>query len=457
MKKLSLSVFLFFLCSLTAFAASKANIHISYDSDTALVCVQMSIADGDAIVGHFGLRYDPSRLRVVAADGSELPEVIPDTDENGSSYLTRVVAASSSHIVITAESEKSSALIVPENGTVLFGWYASKTVSAVSPETDGGQIACIYFRLNEDVLPQSLTAEDISPALSTDCEGLSGWKNGVMLIDSESRVYTYEERDGAELLLMDIRFDSETNSELQPEDGENISDEEQTPSESADEDETTDADASDEIESPDEPQDGGEGDTDASSDSYDSSLPQLGDPIESGRFSLTAHAYDHKLRFFWEAPADERISYYTLTLADSKGNVFRTIDRLVGITRSVTVFDLAPDFTVIARLTAHTEDDTSGTSGAETDFVITQTKRYGSSAELLVYTVSYEPGIGELYGFESEEVLFGEGPSKLPTVYPPEGYAFVGWSSDGENPIETETLCVYEDMTLVAVFEPIIE
>lgn len=460
MKKLSLSVFLFFLCSLTTFAASKANIHITYDPNTALVRAQMSIADGDAIVGHFGLRYDPSKLRAVTADGEELPEIIPDTDENGNSYLTQVVEASSAHIVITAESEKPSALIDPSRGTVLFGWYASKTISAVSPETDNGRVACVYFRMGDGVEPQSLTVDDIAPALSADCEWLSGWKNGVMLIDSESRVYTYEKREGAETLAVEVLFDIAASSDASaPKSDESDTNKEPTPPLPTPTvgDSTIDADKTNKSEETDKA-DEGDADKADNADETDGSgkndedKADNADNFESGSFSLSVHAYEHTLRFIWDVPEDMRISYFTLTLVDSKGNAFREIGNLIGITRSITVQGLAPNFSLTAHLTAYA---TSGSSvkEIETDTVHAQTAPYSQSAKPLIYTVTYDPGIGELYGFESEKVLFGESPSKVPTVYPPEGYRFVGWSGDGKSPIETETLCIYENKTLVAVFE----
>ena len=50
--------------------------------------------------------------------------------------------------------------------------------------------------------------------------------------------------------------------------------------------------------------------------------------------------------------------------------------------------------------------------------------------------------------------MFGTTPTKIPTVYPPQGYSFAGWSLDGKNVISTENLKVYSDLKLTAIYEP---
>ncbi len=461
MKKPLILLLLLNAFSLSLFAA-RADIHISYTPSDQTVCAKLSITEGNAIVGHFGLTYNTQKLQLVTVDKKTLPEPLPEAGENGKGFLTSIVEPGSSHIVITAESGKTSSLVVPSEGMVLFGWYASKSIAAVTPDTDHGLVARIYFRLYDGVSPDDLSEIDITPVLSEQCSSLSGWKNGMMLIDSDSTVYTYEAREGAESLPVSVLLDEKADAVIDDTyDNANIDDEQISdspedttrpqPEESLpDESTMPDTDMPMPDASTDEENSQEENVYEPDPD-YDSALPELGEPLESGYFGLSAHTYSDKIRFLWDVPHNKHISHYSLTISDLEGNTVRQINNLVGITRSVTIGKLAPDFALLAQLTAYTIDE-EGTNGAEMDTLLTQTKKT-SSAGLLVYTISYEPGIGELYGFESEDVLFGEKPVKLPTVYPPDGYAFAGWSFDGETVLDIDTLCIYEDCILTAVFE----
>lgn len=453
MKKPLILLLLLSTFSLSTFAA-RADIHVSYDPSDQTLCAKLSITEGDAIVGHFGLTYNTQKLQLVTVDKTPLPVPLPETSENGKGFLTSIVEPGSSHIVITAESGLTSSLVVPSEGMVLFGWYASKSIAAVTPDTDQGLVARIYFRLNEGVSPDDLSEIDFNPVSSEQCSSRNGWKNGMMLIDSDSKVYTYEEREGAERLPVSVILEEAADDVINND--EQLSD--STDDTTGEEPEETIPDGST---PPDTDAPDASTENDASQEEivyepnpdYDSALPELGEPIASGFFGLSAHAYSEKIRFLWDVPHNKHISHYSLTISDLEGNTVRQIDHIVGITRSITIGKLAPDFALLAQLTAYTIDE-DGTNGAEMDTLLAQTKK-ASSAGLLIYTVSYEPGIGELYGFESEDVLFGEKPVKLPTVYPPDGYTFTGWSFDGETLVDTDTLCIYEDCTLTAVFETI--
>lgn len=86
----------------------------------------ISVSAGDAIVGHFGLKFNPVKLSVVASNLEEIPSPVPETNSDGKSYLNSVVISASDYIVITSESNKPNELIDNENGLILFRWVCNK-------------------------------------------------------------------------------------------------------------------------------------------------------------------------------------------------------------------------------------------------------------------------------------------------------------------------------------------
>ena len=114
----------------------------------------------------------------------------------------------------------------------------------------------------------------------------------------------------------------------------------------------------------------------------------------------------------------------------------------------MTVAGLAPDYPLTAALIAY---DTSGKELASASLSV-RTDSPDADSLPVAFTVTYDAGIGEFYGFENEEVLFGSSPTKAPRVYAPEGYTFAGWSIEGEETVELSKLRVYEDLQLIAVY-----
>lgn len=440
MKKLSILFLLLAVLSLGCLAAedSAQKVTLTYDAAEQVIKAEISVLTGDAIVGHFGLSYNTQKLTLVASDASPLPTAIPEKGADGKSYLTSVVQAANNEIVVTTESNKSADLLLPAAGKVLFGWYATKNVEAVTPLLDGGRIAVIRFKLADGVTPNDLNNTDLVPVSAADCAGVSGWSNGIIVINSQSKIFTYAAVEGTSALRIAVTADfsayaaAETPPEKDPTPGDI------TPSEPDKEPEKDPAEnpGTDPAEQPDKEPDNIGGNTGES-----------GNTSVIAELDLQAHTYAEKIRFLWQTPS-ENVESYALVLTDSDGQTVRRVESLVGITKSVTVAGLAPDYPLTAELRAY---DASGKELAAATLSV-RTGSPDADSLPVAFTVTYDAGIGEFYGFESEEVLFGSSPTKAPRVYAPEGYTFAGWSIDGEETVELSTLRVYEDLRLIAVY-----
>ena len=444
MKKLSILFLLLAVLSLGCLAVedSTQKVTLTYDAAEQVIKAEISVLTGDAIVGHFGLSYNTQKLTLVASDASPLPTAIPEKGADGKSYLTSVVQAANNEIVVTTESNKSADLLLPAAGKVLFGWYATKNVEAVTPLLDGGRIAVIRFKLADGVTPNDLNNTDLVPVSAADCAGVSGWSNGIIVINSQSKIFTYAAVEGTSALRIAVTADfsaygaAETPPEKDPTPGDI------TPSEPDKEPEK------DPVENPEadpakQPEKEPEKEPDNTGESTDGSK----DTSVITELDLQAHTYAEKIRFLWQTPS-ENVESYALVLTDSDGQTVRRVENLVGITKSVTVAGLAPDYPLTAELRAY---DASGKELAAATLSV-RTGSPDADSLPVAFTVTYDAGIGEFYGFESEEVLFGSSPTKAPRVYAPEGYTFAGWSIDGEETVELSTLRVYEDLRLIAVY-----
>ena len=444
MKKLTAMIFLLAALTLGCFALedSAQNVHVTYDSTENLIKAEVSILTGDAIVGHFGLAYNTQKLELVACDGTALPAQIPEKGADGKSYLASVVQAAHENIVVTAESNKPADLIRPSAGKVLFGWYATKNIDAVTSALDGGRIAVLRFKLADGVAPSDLKNTDLTPVSASDCTGISGWTNGIIVINSQSKIFTAAAVDGTSLLKIAVTADF-SGADTSASTDKPVTPPEKVPT-------PGDTDIKDPVKEPEtDPEKDIEPDKDDSKEP-DEPITEPTGKTESVNFGLQAHTYSEKIRFLWQVPENRDIVSYTLILKDSAGQIVRQVDNIIGLTKSITVSGLAPDYALNAELKAYTSEGTELSDKA----LSVRTERPESDSTPVAFTVTYDAGIGEFYGFDSEEVLFGQAPTKAPAVYAPDGYVFAGWSIDGENLVSLSESRIYEDVCFIAVFVP---
>ncbi len=442
------AVMLVFTLSGFAATATKQRVALAYDSQKNLVKAVVSVTEGDAIVGHFGLSYNTEKLRVVDLSGAPLPSPLPEKAADGTSILTKIVQAGGKNIVITPETAKASELVDSTKGYLLFGWYATKDIPAITPDTDEGKIAELYFELAADISYDDLTADDILPVPTALTKDISGWSNGIIVITSQNTVYCASGAGGTELLVTEVVYQGREDSDASKDD--NAASTDQT-DDTQDDDNTPDGSSSKE-----EP-----GKTDAAGRPIvkedENAEPQtvVGEFSPNGSteqvdFLLRANAYEDKIRFLWQTPSGRTVHSYRLIIKDTDGNTVRDLRGIVGVSRSMTVDKLAPGISFTAQLDAYAAD---GTHLAQKDVLSVGTKAASSGSVPVIFTVSYDAGEGDLYGLESEEVLFGDRPTKTPEVYAPTGFRFDGWSIDGKTTVELEDMRIYEDVTFIALFE----
>ena len=426
MKKTIFLFVLIFAMSMSVFALdnTRHSVVLTYDDTNKNIDASISVSAGDAIVGHFGLKFNPVKLSVATSNLEEIPSPVPETNSDGKSYLNSVVISASDYIVITSESNKPNELIDNENGLILFGWYATKDVDALTPDMSGGKIADIKFTINDGYTIDDITESDIIPVPTADCKNISGWSSGIIVINSDSIVYMADSDKPETELKTDMEYvfiyGNGESQEQTPDD--NDSDNEND----NDEDENEETEQNEIIDF------------------------EINGKEESTDFSIKAEALTDSVRITWSSPENKEIHFYSIELKDLSSNIIRRVEGIVPITRSFTIKNLAPDFSYTISMSAYTID---GTKLNSTNDVTVKTEK-DISATPITFEVIYDYENGSIYGFDSETVMFGTAPTKIPTVYPPQGYTFAGWSLDGKNVISTENLKVYSDLKLTAIYEP---
>lgn len=464
MKKIVFSIFLCLALSVCAFAldATEHSVSLSYDAENGLIKATVSVSKGNATVGHFGLKYNTQKLEATDKNFNALAGEIPDKTSDGKSYLTNVVSSLASYVVITPESNKPAELINTSEGRLLFGWYATKEVDAVKPEKDGGKIAEVYFKLRDDVTIEDISVSDFSPVSVSDCSGISGWNMGIIVINTDSVVYTYQSGSGSQQLKINMVSDFSGNAENQTGDG-NTTDEQQpqqpsepdNPADAQQPESTEQTDKTDEKEEDEENQDNKENKEETPSGESEKPESEYVPFKENGVIKnvdlrLSVKTFSDKLRIFWESPSEYKneISEYRVKILDSNGNVVRYIKGITSITKSITIKELAPDFAFSVSVSAFLKDGTE-IKHTQSPGVKTQVSTDGT---LSVYDVTYYSGKGNMYGFDFEQVIFGYTPTKAPRVYAPEGYTFEGWTIDGENVIDLSKYNIYADTVFTAKY-----
>lgn len=323
MKKLLFAFALSFLLSVSAFAIDASEHTVKVSNEGGLVKVEVSVSKGNAIVGHFGIKYNPEKLELVKSDGSTLPDVIPEKNEEGKSYIQSIVKTFSKDIVITTEANKSSDFISTSSGYVLFGWYATMNIDSVNPGVNGGKIASIYFKLKSGSYG-NLTDADIAPITANECAHLSDWSKGIIVINSDNNVYSSISDDENTVL--------KTNVVIVPGDGGNSGESGEIGSETPENDEK------DEIEEKEE--DNKDEKDENSGGNEDVNSGQITENAVETKMGLELRVYSNKIRVLWNNKAETGVKRYFLQFKEINGNVFYTVDGIAEITRSVTVSDI---------------------------------------------------------------------------------------------------------------------
>lgn len=306
--------------SASAYALDKTShiVTLTADSVTNTVKAVVAVDKGDAVVGHFGLSYNTEKLSLLTVDETNVPETVPDKTDDGKSYLSMVVKSLSSSVVITSETNTASSMINTVKGYVLFGWYATKDVDSINSDAQGGVIAEITFGLKEGVSVSDLVITDVTPAGKSECEHLADWSKGIIVINSENKIFSSFAENEDELLVTKV------SAKYLENDDEEDENENEASSETADENEAENEDK----------------DVTVNETDTGVSVEKLEQAENVATVSVTSHTFDNYARFIWEKSEQDDVYEYVVVIKDADGKVAKTVSGIIGVCRSVTVKDL---------------------------------------------------------------------------------------------------------------------
>ena len=291
----------------------------------------------------------------------------------------------------------------------------------------------------DNVTIEDISVSDFSPVSVSDCAGISGWNMGIIVINTQSVVYTYQTGSGSQQLKINMISEFSGNAgnqtDVQPSEPDTPADTEQNES----------AEQTDKTDEKEETPSGKSEKPESEEDSF-----KENGVIKSTDLKLSVKTFSDKMRVFWEAPSEYKneIAEYRAKVTDSNGNVVRYIKGITNITKSITIKGLAPDFSFSVSISAFLKDGTE-IKHTQSASVKTQVSTDGT---LSVYDVTYYSGRGNMYGFDFEQVIFGYTPTKAPKVYAPDGYTFEGWTIDGENVVDLSKYNIYADTVFTAKY-----
>lgn len=443
MKKLC--VFLF-MCMILATAVLGSNmmydINLTYDSASDCIVSRLYIKKGSAIVGHFGFSYNAEKLTVVQDDFSELPENLAENPVK----FDKIVKPVSDCIIVTQEILNLDRLVNKNDGYILFGWYVLRSAGSLN---EGDGMVAVNFKLKDGVDISQITEGDIVPVTKEKIGNLSGWTGGIMSGDIDESLYYYEPADGEKKIDITVTADYKTQAPDSGKAEENVPDkvEENVP-EVKPEIEKNESEEN-------KTEENKEPVTEEKAPETETVIPETVIPEaekikrpEGYDFGLKVSKASDKIKVSWQSPSDFRVKEYIIYVLDKEGSLVRKISGITEITRSLTVKDLAHDFAFIIAMDAVKYDGS----------VVRNVKSCGIKTERAdgepakIFTVKYKASHGNIYGMQSEQVVFGQYPTKTPIVYAHEGYVFTGWSVDGKNTVDFSKLKIYSDTVLTAVF-----
>ncbi len=441
MKKIAVFLLMAFIFALGVFAEDvEYEIRLSHDTENNGIVAGVYITKGNSVAGHFGISYNTGKLVPATIGFGDIPAEIPETNVASESYICSVVKGAADYIIISPDQTAVRELVNREKGYVLFGWYAKKSVDCVKA---GECVAELRFKIKDGVSLSDIVRGDIVPVSKASTSSLNVWSGGIMVADMNEVTYFYEPASGNKALGIKV-----TAPFFAPE--ENTGNAEETDSTndentSEDDGETEAADTKPETEASDS-----EANQNENEGLTESVIPEEKNEntIKTTDLGMIVKTYSDRIRVFWNKPSDFNVTEYRIYITDKDNYPVRTISGITDVTKSFTVKNLAHDYDFKVKLAAVKPD---GTVVYHKSVAVLKTER-STTAPAKIYNVKYKAGDGSLYGMADEQVVFGNHPTKAPTVYAPEGYEFAGWSVDGKDVADLGELKIYSDTVLTAVY-----
>ncbi len=472
-------------------APTKQKIVVSYNEQLETVDLKFYIASQTAIVGYCSFDYDSSVLELLDKYGNVVPEAVPKHSSDGSSasFLLDVVS-SYSNTIVTDVGRGADKLINTKEGYVLYAWMLPSDYPFIDASSGDVLISSVSFRLKDGVEPSSLTEDCIKVATKDITGKVNGWYAGLVVMNKSQKKSSYNGEGQnralfeAEYIFPEAKSDGgetdtpdkdETSAEDEkpaedetpavdkvPETDDN-SGETETPSvdETPSDDETPaednnpeDSDNTASEETPldeEKPSDKEFPETDKTPETNDNPKPIVTGSAKCAKvadFNISVNAGTDSVRVKWEKPDGiGDVLGYTLVITDSEFCTVKEISGISGLSSSYTASGLMSDYDYRIYIIAQT------IGSYVTSFVEpAKTQSEGKYPSTVVCNVFYNEGDGHLLGLSSELVLFGEKPSKIPTVIPEDGKYFIGWSTGGNTIADAENTKIYGDTIFSAVY-----
>lgn len=379
-----------------------------YNVDEAIATATISVSGGLYRVGRFGFNYDPTALVLL---NSKQNKYSVDNDKLANVVVGANVADEYT-VKVTEETNLTSNLINTEDGTVLFAWYADAKVDAetkvdvgyIDAGESAKEVATVYFALSEDLKNSDNPAEEflkkeniITPATKENVpEGVKGW---------DDISYATEDATGKNI-IDDIEITTSITADM------------------------------------------------------------------SG-IKITATPGTNSITISWQPPENEstaNINNYNVTVSDKNGT--KVAERKVdAIEENLDKNKYSVKFTSddgIEPATKYTVTVTpvtgNGNNGASASVTVTtksvsatggnDSSSSSSSGVSLTYTVKFVAGDGTIpegqkfkYSVKRNGYVSGS-----PSVIPPEGKVFAGWSVDGETLVSVEVYKITQNVTFKAIY-----
>ncbi len=456
------------------FVFTQHKVVLSYNKDEDMIYADIYISKGTAIVGYCSFTYDSNVLELTDINGNPVTAGnVPDFGENGNIYLTDVITAHNG-VVITDIGKGTSNLINPEDGYFMFAWFlpGSKSHLQANDEIEV-LIASLSFKLKDSITYEEFDHDTFWVANNEITDKVGGWYPGIVVMNAQQHQFNFDGTvEDGDLFILEYELDdlddrkavddkTEQEQEKEPDDEpaqqpeEKPEDEPTEQPEEKNEDETAQQPEENPEDKPaEQPEEKNEDESaentpedsqDKETQENESSTILIKSNSFKSDFNLTYTASENSISISWVAPSDiGKIENYTAVLCDTDYNIIKSVD-IFNSSTSYTFKNIRDNFNYKLYFYATVLDKTYC---SDIYNIITNT---ASEPEPIIYTVSYDAGKGTLFGFKSEQVLFGDKLTKIPSVTPPKDKYFIGWSTDKSTVFDIQSR-IYGNTKLYALY-----
>lgn len=466
MKRAFLSFFAYFaICvcmSVCAFANGKScyKTVISHNTAEKTVRADIYISSGTAIVGYCSFDYDENNLTLLDVNSSPIAQNVPDYCEDGKTTYLKNIITPHNDIVITDISKGASKLVNTSNGYVFFAWFLPSSVSHIDATGKDVLIATINFAVKDGGTPRE---NCIVPATKALTGSVGGWFPGLVVLDKDKKQFSYDgENTGKEYYSCVFLADGK---EYKNEDGTKGDEDKNENADSTNTENQTqgkdDGEENNEVSNNDnnnedndnnsekkEENEKTETDENCPSDDNENDGMSLAPSAKKCDFNIGTVCETNQIKIKWTKPEIiKEADSYNIFVYDEDFFLVQKISGISSMSNSYTLNGLCGGRTYKIYILAIADKN-----AYSSNLLSITTPDYEEYPEVISFTVTYDKTGAYLYGNSSEEVLYGEKLTKIPTVYPKDGKYFVGWSKDKKNVLDIENERIYSSFTLYPVY-----